>query len=145
MANDTPYGLAAGVHSSDAKQLRRVVRKLKAVSTCSYNTHVGIMNPGTLLTLGCRQRTQGTVWENTFVNSSIQAPFGGYKGSGWGRESVLKVSLCLHERGKRRKNKLWLIKKDSILLNRLGMQGMEAYLETKAVHSYYGEPLPWPM
>lgn len=30
IANDTEYGLAAGVHTLDYRQMRRVVRKLKA-------------------------------------------------------------------------------------------------------------------
>lgn len=37
IANDTPYGLAASVHSLDARLLRRVVRKLKAVSALSVS------------------------------------------------------------------------------------------------------------
>lgn len=78
IANDTVYGLAAGVHSSDAKQLRRVVRRLKAVSASTQSSVKALVD----------MFLKGTVWENSFVNSSIQAPFGGYKGSGWGREWV---------------------------------------------------------
>lgn len=40
IANDTPYGLAASVHSLDARLLRRVVRKLKAVSMFAALLHM---------------------------------------------------------------------------------------------------------
>jgi phenylacetaldehyde dehydrogenase len=57
-ANDTPYGLAASVWSSDLSTVHRIVPKLRA----------------------------GTVWVNchNFIDPSM--PFGGYKQSGIGRE-----------------------------------------------------------
>jgi len=58
IANDTTYGLAAGIHSQDASQIPRVVRKLRA----------------------------GTVWVNQYSPLHPQVPFGGVKASGWGRE-----------------------------------------------------------
>jgi aldehyde dehydrogenase (NAD+) len=58
IANDSPYGLAAGVWSRDIPRALQVVNRLKA----------------------------GTVWVNDFHLISPAAPFGGYKQSGVGRE-----------------------------------------------------------
>ena len=57
-ANDTPYGLAAGVWTKDIKKAHYVARKLQA----------------------------GTVWINTYNVYDTASPFGGYKQSGFGRE-----------------------------------------------------------
>jgi acyl-CoA reductase-like NAD-dependent aldehyde dehydrogenase len=57
-ANDTTYGLAAGVWTRDIKKAHYVARKLQA----------------------------GTVWINTYNVYDTAAPFGGYKQSGFGRE-----------------------------------------------------------
>ena len=57
-ANDTPYGLAAGVWTRDIKKAHYVARRLQA----------------------------GTVWVNTYNVYDTAAPFGGYKQSGFGRE-----------------------------------------------------------
>jgi len=57
-ANDTSYGLAAGVWTRDIKKAHYVARKLQA----------------------------GTVWINTYNIYDTAAPFGGYKQSGFGRE-----------------------------------------------------------
>ena len=57
-ANDTPYGLAAGVWTRDIKKAHYVARRLQA----------------------------GTVWINTYNVYDTAAPFGGYKQSGFGRE-----------------------------------------------------------
>lgn len=57
-ANDTPYGLAAGVWTRDIKKAHYVARKLRA----------------------------GTVWINTYNIYDTASPFGGYKQSGFGRE-----------------------------------------------------------
>jgi aldehyde dehydrogenase (NAD+) len=57
-ANDTQYGLAAGVWTRDIKKAHYVARKLQA----------------------------GTVWVNTYNVYDTAAPFGGYKQSGCGRE-----------------------------------------------------------
>ena len=59
MANDTPYGLAAGVWTQDIGRALRMSERLEA----------------------------GTVWVNTYRAVSFMAPFGGYKRSGVGRES----------------------------------------------------------
>ena len=57
-ANDSPYGLAAGIWTKDIKKAHYVARKLQA----------------------------GTVWINTYNIYDTATPFGGYKQSGFGRE-----------------------------------------------------------
>jgi len=57
-ANDSAYGLAAGIWTADYRRAWRVARRLEA----------------------------GTVWINTYKQLSIAAPFGGVKDSGVGRE-----------------------------------------------------------
>ncbi|GAA5122511.1 aldehyde dehydrogenase family protein [Haloechinothrix salitolerans] len=57
-ANDTPYGLAAGVWTRDISKAHRLAREIKA----------------------------GTVWVNCYNAFDSALPFGGYKQSGWGRE-----------------------------------------------------------
>jgi aldehyde dehydrogenase (NAD+) len=58
LANDTIYGLAAGVWTRDIKKAHRFARELEA----------------------------GTVWINTYHPMDAASPFGGYKQSGYGRE-----------------------------------------------------------
>jgi betaine-aldehyde dehydrogenase len=60
-ANDTEYGLAAGIWTSDYQRAWRIARALRA----------------------------GTVWINTYKQASIATPFGGFKRSGIGREKGL--------------------------------------------------------
>jgi phenylacetaldehyde dehydrogenase len=57
-ANDTVYGLAAGIWTKDIQKAHRLASQLRA----------------------------GTVWINCYNIFDAALPFGGYKQSGWGRE-----------------------------------------------------------
>ncbi|MEI6195572.1 MAG: aldehyde dehydrogenase family protein [Verrucomicrobiota bacterium] len=57
-ANNTPYGLSAGVWTDKGSKIFKMVNKLRA----------------------------GVVWANTFNKFDPTSPFGGYKESGFGRE-----------------------------------------------------------
>ncbi len=63
IANDTLYGLGAGVWTRDAHQLYQIPREIKA----------------------------GRVWVNCYHAYPAHAPFGGYKKSGFGRENHLMM------------------------------------------------------
>ncbi|WP_040669853.1 aldehyde dehydrogenase family protein [Nitritalea halalkaliphila] len=63
IANDTMYGLGAGLWSRDAHELYTVPRAIKA----------------------------GRVWVNNYHAYPAHAPFGGYKKSGFGRENHLMM------------------------------------------------------
>ena len=58
LANDTPYGLASGIQTSDLGRALRLADRIKA----------------------------GTVWLNTWHKYHPNAPFGGFRMSGYGRE-----------------------------------------------------------
>ena len=62
-ANDTEYGLAAGVWTQDLARAHRVAARIKS----------------------------GVVWINTYDLFDPAAPFGGFKGSGYGRDNGLEV------------------------------------------------------
>lgn len=69
IANDSAFGLAAGVWTKDIGRALRMSERLQA----------------------------GTVWVNTYRAVSFTSPFGGYKRSGLGRESglaAIKEYLC---------------------------------------------------
>jgi aldehyde dehydrogenase (NAD+) len=66
IANDTEYGLASGIWTQDASRAHRVASRLEA----------------------------GTVYINTYHERAIEAPMGGYKKSGIGRE---KGMAALHD------------------------------------------------
>ena len=60
-ANNTIYGLAAGVFTRDLKRAHRVVRQLEA----------------------------GMCWINNYNITPVEIPFGPYKQSGFGKENGL--------------------------------------------------------
>ncbi|BBI50545.1 hypothetical protein HORIV_29660 [Vreelandella olivaria] len=62
-ANDTTYGLAAGVFSESLNRAHRVIHKLEA----------------------------GICWINTWGESPSEMPVGGYKESGIGRENGIET------------------------------------------------------
>ena len=62
MANDSKFGLAAGIWSQDSARAIRVADQLKA----------------------------GTVYINNYFNATTQSPVGGYKQSGYGRENGIE-------------------------------------------------------
>lgn len=77
LANDTPYGLAGAVFTQDGARAQRVIRRLRA----------------------------GITWINTYHPTFNEAPWGGYKQSGIGRElgtygfeaytEVKQINTCL--------------------------------------------------
>jgi aldehyde dehydrogenase (NAD+) len=61
-ANNTPYGLSAGVWTDKGSKIFKIVNKLRA----------------------------GVVWANTYNKFDPTSPFGGYKESGFGREGGMQ-------------------------------------------------------
>ena len=59
IANDTPYGLTAGLWTRDVGRAHRVSGRIDA----------------------------GMVWVNTYSFLRWSTPYGGFKASGWGREN----------------------------------------------------------
>lgn len=66
IANDTPFGLAAGIWSKDVGKAMRIADRIEA----------------------------GTVYINNYFNASTQSPVGGYKQSGFGRENGWEGMRC---------------------------------------------------
>ncbi|HET7473523.1 MAG TPA: aldehyde dehydrogenase family protein [Candidatus Limnocylindrales bacterium] len=65
-ANNTPYGLSAGIWTDKGSRILHMVKRMKA----------------------------GVVWANTFNRFDPTSPFGGYKESGFGREGGLHGLLA---------------------------------------------------
>ena len=65
-ANDTIYGLAAGIWSKDTTKAMRIADKIEA----------------------------GTVYINNYFNAATQSPVGGFKQSGYGRENGWEGMRC---------------------------------------------------
>jgi aldehyde dehydrogenase (NAD+) len=63
LANDTAFGLAAGIWTRDVQRAHRVARAIRA----------------------------GTIWINAYRAVGPMAPFGGFKASGYGRENGLEA------------------------------------------------------
>jgi len=70
-ANNTPYGLSAGVWTEKGSRILSMVKRLRA----------------------------GVVWANTFNRFDPTSPFGGYKESGYGREGGLHGMLAYLDLG----------------------------------------------
>ncbi len=68
-ANNTTYGLAAGMWTRDLARAHRVAARIKA----------------------------GVVWVNTWDMFAANAPFGGYKQSGYGRDNSEAVMEAVTE------------------------------------------------
>lgn len=62
IANDTQFGLGAGVWTSNLMRAQRMVQKIDA----------------------------GNVWVNTYRVVGVELPFGGFKQSGFGKDSILE-------------------------------------------------------
>jgi aldehyde dehydrogenase (NAD+) len=86
IANDTIYGLAAGVWSRDAERALSVAKRIRA----------------------------GTIWINDYHLINAEAPFGGYKQSGigrelgeWGLKEYLEVKHIHLPLNNERRSKFW--------------------------------------
>lgn len=66
IANDTVYGLAAGIWTRDVAKAMRMADRIEA----------------------------GTVYINNYFNAATQSPVGGYKQSGYGRENGIEGMRC---------------------------------------------------
>jgi gamma-glutamyl-gamma-aminobutyraldehyde dehydrogenase len=71
IANDTIYGLAAGIWTSDPDKAHRLIREIEA----------------------------GVIWVNCFDEGDMTQPFGGYKQSGHARDKCIE-SLLSYTQGK---------------------------------------------
>ncbi|WP_432284038.1 aldehyde dehydrogenase family protein [Aminobacter sp. BA135] len=65
IANDTPYGLAAGIWTNDLNSAHAIARDLEC----------------------------GMVWVNGYMNGDMSQPWGGWKASGQGRDKAIEALL----------------------------------------------------
>jgi len=65
IANDTIYGLAAGIWTSDLNKAHRLIKEVEA----------------------------GVIWVNSFDEGDMTQPFGGYKQSGNARDKCVESIL----------------------------------------------------
>nr|WP_277398285.1 aldehyde dehydrogenase family protein [Neobacillus citreus] len=74
IANDTAYGLGAGVWTTNLGRAQRMIKSLES----------------------------GNVWVNTYRRVGVELPFGGFKESGFGKDSILentREKACVIEIG----------------------------------------------
>jgi Aldehyde dehydrogenase family len=64
IANDSTYGLASGVWTSDFSRIYRMMNDINA----------------------------GNVWINTYTHTRYELPFNGFKDSGYGKDDVLEFT-----------------------------------------------------
>ncbi len=65
IANDSRYGLAAGIWTRDLARAQRCIRDIRS----------------------------GNVWANTYLQTRYELPFGGIKDSGYGHDSILEFTF----------------------------------------------------
>jgi aldehyde dehydrogenase (NAD+) len=87
-ANNTPYGLSAGVWTDKGSRILRMSTELKA----------------------------GVVWANTFNRFDPSSPFGGYKESGFGREGGRQGLLDYASHHERAPNRLPITKTPKVYI-----------------------------
>ena len=95
-ANDTEFGLAGGVFTKDLQRGHRVVNKLQC----------------------------GVCWINNYNITPVLVPFGGYKQSGFGRDTVVLKPNLVGQSGFGREN---------------GLAAIEHYTQLKTVYVEMGK------
>jgi aldehyde dehydrogenase (NAD+) len=159
LANDTTYGLGAGLHSStfshspiffrshfiqlqdDANQCMRVSSALEAGTVSGEHIH----------TASCLISSNGSVFNPTGMGKPIQ--YVEQQCSVWRKEAIRYRYVFLDipvpfppTNGVGWKGKFCSIGSHNILAGReLGSYALEEYTSVKAVHWNFGEKLEWPL